>query len=124
MEISVQIQNILVPARPMRSASANYKVLKICYCLLLLFGQIGAPSILIMRSNSPALRPHSMARIPAPETTSCFAASGALLVLSPLRLRHWQWRESESNLNLFWLSSQPEAAFIWNPTHLRVGGMD
>ena len=31
--------------------------------------------------KSPALRPLFMARTPAPETTSCFAASGALLVL-------------------------------------------
>jgi hypothetical protein len=44
-------------------------------------------------SNSPAVRPHSMAPNPAPETTSCFAASGALLVPAPLQS---QWRESES----------------------------
>ena len=44
-------------------------------------------------NNSPALRPVSMARTPAPETTSCFAASGALLVPAPLQS---QWRESES----------------------------
>ena len=43
--------------------------------------------------KSPAVRPHSMARNPAPETTSCFAASGALLIPAPLQS---QWRESES----------------------------
>ena len=44
-------------------------------------------------NNSPSLRPDSMAPNPAPETTSCFAASVALLVLAPLQS---QWRESES----------------------------
>ena len=35
------------------------------------------PAAFIMASKSPAVRPDSMAPNPAPETTSCFAASGA-----------------------------------------------